>query len=298
MTKWDCKKEVVEGLWESTIQFPQPKQIERMKKDNATFKYILLNEYDYFNSFTINNPPKIELGYKDMVKVKKDGGEFIHYIEYQLNTKYKIYTDNEIVGEVKNKEGCFNLINISPEVQKAFARKIEQFPSNMVNGYATSFYEDTEVGGILHKCKYLNGGDTPKSLSGLMVEILRKKLNIDYDVIMYAPPSVSGNLVKNLSKDIGDILNIPISDDLYKTNITEQKFTKDNNKRIENVKGNFGCKNPQSIKDKKILLIDDVCGSGATLKSIGETLTIYGAKIIVPLVLTKTRRDKIIEISI
>jgi len=42
------------------------------------------------------------------------------------------------------------------------------------------------------------------------------------------------------------------------------------------------------ISNKKILLIDDIFDSGATIKEIGRMLTKLGAAKIVPLVIAKT----------
>lgn len=45
---------------------------------------------------------------------------------------------------------------------------------------------------------------------------------------------------------------------------------------------------PQLIHNKTVLLIDDVCDSGATLKEAGLTIAQAGAQWVVPVTLTKT----------
>lgn len=51
--------------------------------------------------------------------------------------------------------------------------------------------------------------------------------------------------------------------------------------RLENMTGAFACKNPQAVKGKTILLIDDVATTGATLEGCAMALRAAGAKRVV-----------------
>ena len=55
----------------------------------------------------------------------------------------------------------------------------------------------------------------------------------------------------------------------------------------------FGCIKCEDIKDKSILLVDDVCDSGYTLKTAGKFLTKYKPKVIVPLTITKSFEGRV-----
>ena len=50
----------------------------------------------------------------------------------------------------------------------------------------------------------------------------------------------------------------------------------------------FKYNNPEEVRGKNILLIDDIFDSGATIKEIGKLLTKSGAVKIAPLVIAKT----------
>jgi ATP-dependent DNA helicase RecQ len=50
----------------------------------------------------------------------------------------------------------------------------------------------------------------------------------------------------------------------------------------------FNYLDPREISGKNILLIDDICDSGVTIKEIGRILTGHGAAKIAPLVIAKT----------
>jgi ATP-dependent DNA helicase RecQ len=46
--------------------------------------------------------------------------------------------------------------------------------------------------------------------------------------------------------------------------------------------------NPEKIKGKRILLVDDIFDSGATIKELGKLFTKFGAVKIAPIVIAKT----------
>ena len=69
---------------------------------------------------------------------------------------------------------------------------------------------------------------------------------------------------------------------LIKPKDTEhQAHIKDRNKRLKNILNSFAIKNPEKIKNKNIILIDDVTTTGATLNEARKVLKKSGAKKIV-----------------
>lgn len=162
--------------------------------------------------------------------------------------------------------------------------------SNMVNGVAASYYGVSKVGEAIHRSKYENGGDFPDFLLKLVLKAFRKKFGMEqFDLILYVPPTKSGDLVKNFAIKISQELGIPISHSLIKCKETqEQKIFENNYLKTENVKDAFKFTRPNEINGKRILLIDDIFDSGATVKEIGRLLTGLGAVKIAPLVIAKT----------
>ena len=66
---------------------------------------------------------------------------------------------------------------------------------------------------------------------------------------------------------------------LIKTRETEhQAQIRNRNKRLQNLIGTFGIINEKKIKDRNIILIDDVTTTGATLNEARKILKQYGAK--------------------
>lgn len=168
--------------------------------------------------------------------------------------------------------------------------EVETMRSNIVNGVAASYYGISNVGEAIHHCKYGKGGDFPDWLLRLTLKAFRVHYGkSQFDLLLYVPPTESGTLVKNFAEKISRTIGIPISHGMYiTTSSSPQKIFQSGISKKENVRGKFAYRDPDEIKGKKILLIDDVFDSGHTVKEIGRYLTSVGAVTIAPLVIAKT----------
>jgi len=228
-------------------------------------------------------------------------------IEYINITSSRMKFLCDYLGDeaLHNYENCDNTglkkitVNVTPDwEEKLRSFREEDFPllevelknSNMANGYAASFSNVSNTGKSLYQSKYENGGDFPEHLVTLTTKLYNTVLKKEkFDIILFIPPTASGNLVKNFAEKISQFTKIPLSEGLVKLRKTEeQRVFQNGYSKRENVKNAFGYKKPSEIKGKNILLIDDIFDSGATLKEAGKLLTKTGAKRIVPLVIAKT----------
>jgi ATP-dependent DNA helicase RecQ len=167
---------------------------------------------------------------------------------------------------------------------------VESRHSNIVNGIASSYYGVSSVGAALHRSKYEGGGDFPDFLLKLTLKAFRKKYGKEpFNLIVYVPPTESGDLVKNFAEKISSVLKVPISHNLVKTGETKpQKVLKNGYLKRDNVSRKFDYAAPDEISGKSIILFDDIFDSGATTKEIGKVLTRYGAKKVAILVIART----------
>jgi ATP-dependent DNA helicase RecQ len=95
--------------------------------------------------------------------------------------------------------------------------------------------------------------------------------------------------VEEFAGKLSRALEIPLSNNLVKIRSTQpQKTFEPVVLKRNNVKDAFDYNKPKEVKGKSILLFDDICDSGATLKEIGRLLTELGADKITPLVIAKT----------
>lgn len=168
--------------------------------------------------------------------------------------------------------------------------EVESKGSNIVNGVAASYYGVSNVGSALHHSKYEQGGDFPDFLLKLVLKAFRKKFGQEkFDLVLYVPPTSSGDLVKNFAVKVSQALKFPISHNLVKARQTqEQKVFENGYLKTDNVRGAFTLATPNDIKGKSILLVDDIFDSGATVKEIGRLLTNFGAVKIAPIVIART----------
>jgi len=168
--------------------------------------------------------------------------------------------------------------------------EVETKNSNIVNGVASSYYGISNVGAAIHRCKYENGGDFPNHLLKQTLRAFRHKFgNEEFDLVVYVPPTESGNLVKNFAEKAARTLKFPLSSKLVKITTTKpQKIFQNSVLKRDNVKDVFLYRDESGIIGKKILLIDDIYDSGATIKEIGRLFTKLGAEKIAPLAIAKT----------
>ena len=161
---------------------------------------------------------------------------------------------------------------------------------NMVDGVAASYYGHSNVGNAMHRSKYENGGDFPDFLLRLTLKAFWKTFgNQKFDLVVFVPPTHSGDLVKNFAEKFAYSIKVPLSSDLVKSRQTnEQKVYQNSYLKQENIRDAFTYNRPKEIAGKKILLIDDIYDSGATMKEIGRLLTSLGAEMIVPTTIAKT----------
>ena len=107
------------------------------------------------------------------------------------------------------------------------------------------------------------------------------------------------NQSEEIGKKLAENLEIPIfSNVLFKIKETRPQVELSEKERRENIKGCFLVKNKDLIKNKKILLLDDIFTTGSTMEEAAKTLKEAGAKEIVGMVLARAEpgEDKVEEI--
>lgn len=155
--------------------------------------------------------------------------------------------------------------------------------------YSACLYQDV-LKELIHLFKYKEKIALGRFLSSLMVDFLKNNPEIldGIDMISFVPLqnnrlrergfNQSRILAFHISKGSG----IPLSDTLKKTRRTENQNELSRSRRLLNLNGAFEIKkNTGSLAGLKILLVDDVMTTGATLNECAKTLSEAGAREII-----------------
>lgn len=232
-----------------------------------------------------------ELRVESKITKRINGDKYLLKNDFTSNG-YLIFI-NDSTKPITIQNNCRNLPSSwSIEFKDIILSLINSFStkSKIMNGIAASYYGVSNVGAALSRSKYQNGGDFPDFLLKLTLKAFRKQYGQEpFDLIVYVPPTESGDLVKNFAEKLSRVLKVPISHNLVKTGETQpQKVFENGYLKRENVAGMFTFNNPEQINDKNVILFDDIFDSGATIKEIGRMLTNKGASKIAPLIIART----------
>jgi len=94
------------------------------------------------------------------------------------------------------------------------------------------------------------------------------------------------NQAEELAKHLSEFFEIPlINDVLIKSKQTKLQMEISKEERKQNVLGAFQCLNKERIKNKDILLIDDIYSTGATLTESARALKNSGAQKVIGIVI-------------
>lgn len=230
----------------------------------------------------------ILIGHKKILTL--DGIEY--EIGHTIQETYRIKKGNDIIGEIENPGEIFNLHTLTEKTKHIIHRNLNELQRNkLVDGYALDFYdkgggEITEVGKIIRECKYEKKEDFPQNIIEKTGTAIKETIKKEFDCITFIPPTQSGDKVKKLTEELATILEIPLVEVMINVTERPQKYKRviQPNKKVQILAQGY----MDTIKDKSILLIDDVCDTGDSLRAAGEVLTDWHARIIVPVVLART----------
>lgn len=113
-----------------------------------------------------------------------------------------------------------------------------------------------------------------------------------YDIMLYVPMHIKKkrqrgyNQSELIAREVAKKLGIKFNNNgLIKIKNTAKQSTLTKKQRIENVKGAFAIKNKEVIKNKRVILFDDIYTTGSTVDECSKVLKTAGAKEIAVLTL-------------
>ncbi|QNL21836.1 ComF family protein [Hyphobacterium sp. CCMP332] len=137
---------------------------------------------------------------------------------------------------------------------------------------------------ILMEIKYKRNKELAEFFGKCMGECFLENYSVSFDSIIPVPLhpkkeklrgfNQSEIIAKGFSESIGVNLD---TQSVIRVKNTKTQTKMDRKERWENVKTIFSVVDQEQIKDKKIVLLDDVVTTGSTLESLSETVLMAGA---------------------
>ena len=146
---------------------------------------------------------------------------------------------------------------------------------------------------IVLEFKYKKNFIAGNVLVEFLYEVIDKK-NIKIDAIVFIPSSKKAlkergfNQCEYLAKEISKKLRVNLYKDIIKVKNTKEQKLLSKEDRYKNIKDAFALKSEKNIKNKHLLLIDDVITTGATLYECEKLLKKSGASSIKILTVAKS----------
>ncbi|MFI3230180.1 MAG: ComF family protein [bacterium] len=195
---------------------------------------------------------------------------------------------------------CDEVINVYEEdfTCKYCKQTIELNQENRPSNISVFDYNE-HIRLVILKMKYLNKKQYAKGFAYFMANTFEIENDLDYDIVINVPMYYKKkkkrgyDQAEELAREFSNIVGIKFEPD----NLIRNKNTVAQSKvaygdRKKNVRGIFEIKNIENIKDKNIILVDDVYTSGNTMKQCAITLQKAGANRICYLTLASAGKNK------
>lgn len=148
----------------------------------------------------------------------------------------------------------------------------------------------------IHDMKYKNDLGLGDYFSTFLIDLLRER-KWEVDIVLPVPISKPRkkdrgyNQSELLSLPVASFFNLPHSNSaLQRIKATESQIRLGASERFLNMEGAF-YGNPATLKGKRVLVIDDIITTGATMEQCAKALFTAGAEKVYGLSIAKTRRD-------
>lgn len=153
------------------------------------------------------------------------------------------------------------------------------------DGVIAPFYYEDGVCECIRRLKFRGKDFAAYTLAKDMAECVEKEYGgIGFDFITFVPFSLRQkaqrpyNQSELLAQELSSFTKIPLKNCLVKLYDSSTQHETEKNRRRGNVFGIYDVKNGADVRNKTVLLVDDIKTTGATLSECAVILKIRGAK--------------------
>ena len=174
---------------------------------------------------------------------------------------------------------CHTCRKNAPEFKKSNLR------FSFVAGWTSVWYYKDMVRGSIHRYKFSGRRNYAPTYGRMLAMKLQAEGLCDFDILTYVPIAYLRRLsrgydqVELLCNEVGSQLGLTSVCTLRKIrNTPPQSGIKDVSRRRANVLGAYKATCPEAVRGKRVLLLDDVITTGATVSECSRVLLTAGAK--------------------
>lgn len=191
-----------------------------------------------------------------------------------------------ICGKLNTKSLCNRCKN---ELEKEFEYKTDNYLEDHEKNFIEHHYFFKYKNLIRNQLLSYKFQEKPYIYKTISSFLENKQKNLEklkkYDIILVVPISRKRQIERGynqselIAKEIAKITSLKIEKNkLYKNKHTKPQSTLNKEQREENVKQVYRAKNIEKIKDKKILIFDDIYTTGSTVNECAKTLIEAGVQ--------------------
>lgn len=145
---------------------------------------------------------------------------------------------------------------------------------------ATSYKEASLIGKVIQALKYQYAEDVEVVIKDIIKQFVDGRTGLFNEINFIVPVPLHRkryvergfNQAEKIAKILAGVLNKPMEDILQRTRHTGQQAKLKREERLENLKNAFEIKNDFAVKNKTILLVDDVFTTGSTMQECAKIL--------------------------
>jgi ComF family protein len=175
-----------------------------------------------------------------------------------------------------------------------YPRDPERIPASL-DGVRVAFVFASPLREVVHQFKYRRVRRLAQPLGRLMAAHLAAQ-PLAIDAVLPVPlhherlAERGFNQAEALALEVARVLDRPLARGLERMRVTEQQAHLDARQRADNVRGAFSWR--AATPPRRLLIVDDVLTTGATIGACAEALREAGAEAVYGLALARSRPDR------
>lgn len=171
---------------------------------------------------------------------------------------------------------CYRCNRLSPAGQTCPGCK----PSTDLSGVTVAAYYDGAIKDLIHGLKY----ERAKAVATVLADLIGSHLaELKFDLVTAVPADPARrrargyNQAELIAKALSNVAGVPYVDVLLRVKPVHQ-IGAERDRRLEQIKGAFSFQRELFIKGARVLVVDDVVTTGATLAECARVLKKAGAE--------------------